>query len=135
VSSYGLDELDRDECLDLLRRATIGRVAITTGERPAILPVLFAVLDGDVIIRTAPGDKLVAALLHHTVPFEVDDHDTERRAGWSVLVVGRAEEIVRPDEIARCEALGLESWAGDARDRWVRIRAENVTGRRTAARP
>jgi nitroimidazol reductase NimA-like FMN-containing flavoprotein (pyridoxamine 5'-phosphate oxidase superfamily) len=130
MSGYGLQEIDRAECDALLRSARVGRVAVDTGDRPAILPVRYAILDGDVVFRTAPGDKLLAALLHRTVPFEVDEHHDEEHTGWSVLVVGPAEEIVHPDEVARCEALGLEPWAGEARDRWVRVRAEHVTGRR-----
>jgi nitroimidazol reductase NimA-like FMN-containing flavoprotein (pyridoxamine 5'-phosphate oxidase superfamily) len=130
MSAYGLEEIHRDECDTLLRSQTVGRVGVDTGGRPAILPVRYALLDGDVVLRTAPGEKLVAAMLNRTVPFEIDDHDDAEHTGWSVLVVGRAEEVVHPDEVARCEALGLEPWAGEARDRWVRIRAEHVTGRR-----
>jgi nitroimidazol reductase NimA-like FMN-containing flavoprotein (pyridoxamine 5'-phosphate oxidase superfamily) len=130
MSSYGLEEIGRDECDALLRSQTVGRVAVDTGEHPAILPVRYALLGGDIVFRTAPGDKLVAAMLHRTVPFEVDEHHDEEHTGWSVLVVGHAEEVVHPDEVAACEALGLEAWAGEARDRWVRIRAEHVTGRR-----
>lgn len=45
-------------------------------------------------------------------------------------VVGPAEEIVHPDAIGRAFALDLPAWAGEVRDRFVRISAEDVTGRR-----
>ena len=130
MTMHGLDALDRDECLAHLRRGGLGRMAFTNGEHPVIVPVLFAVLDDDIVIRTAPGEKLVAAALNQVVAFEIDEHDLHARTGWSVLVVGRAEEVTHPDERARCEDLGLEPWAGTARDRWVRIHTQELTGRR-----
>ena len=129
MSSFGLEVLSGEECAALLRTQEVGRVAICTG-RPAILPVVYALLDGDVVFRTAPGEKLVAAALNRTVAFEIDEYQIATRTGWSVDIVGRAEEIVHPDELARAEELGLEPWAGEVRDRFVRIRTEELSGRR-----
>ena len=131
MSDYGLEVLDVETCAALLESASIGRVALS-GEQPAILPVLFKMLDGDVVFRTAPGAKLIAAAFHTRVVFEIDHVETECDGGWSVDVVGTAEEIVHPRELARAEALGLPCWAGEVRDRYVRIRTEHVTGRRIA---
>ncbi len=129
MSSYGLDELSADECRQLLQTKRVGRVAICSG-RPAILPVVYALLDGDVVFRTAPGEKLIAAALQRTVAFEIDEYSEAMHTGWSVDIVGTAEEIVHPDEIKRAETLGLEAWAGEVRDRFVRIRTEDLSGRR-----
>ena len=129
MSSYGLEVLERDECDRLLATQTVGRVGVCGG-RPGVFPVLFATLDGDVVIRTAPGEKLIAAALNRELVFEVDDFDVDSRSGWSVNVLGAAEEIEDPSERARAEALGLEPWAGEVRDRYVRIRAKEVSGRR-----
>jgi nitroimidazol reductase NimA-like FMN-containing flavoprotein (pyridoxamine 5'-phosphate oxidase superfamily) len=135
MTSYGTDVLSAEECRELLAGQQVGRIAIDTGDHPAILPVLYALLDEDVVFRTGPGDKLVAATLHRVVAFEADAFDLDRKEGWSVDVVGPAEELVDPAEIARAEDLGLEPWAGSFRDRFVRIRAEHLSGRRvTAAR-
>jgi nitroimidazol reductase NimA-like FMN-containing flavoprotein (pyridoxamine 5'-phosphate oxidase superfamily) len=130
VSNSGLEVLSADECRELLATQKVGRVAVFAGDRPAILPVLYALLDHDIVFRTAPGEKLIAAALHSTVAFEVDAFDVDAHAGWSVDVVGEIAEIVHPADRARAEALGLEPWAGEVRDRYVRIRAEEVTGRR-----
>jgi len=86
-------------------------------------------LDGDVVFRTAPGEKLIAAALHSTVAFEIDEYDADAGTGRSVNVVGTAEEIVNPTELAGARALGLPAWAGEVRDRFVRIRTGTVTGR------
>jgi nitroimidazol reductase NimA-like FMN-containing flavoprotein (pyridoxamine 5'-phosphate oxidase superfamily) len=91
---------------------------------------LYALLDGDVVFRTAPGEKLIAAALNRDVVFEIDAYDVATRSGWSVNVVGPVEEIEEPAERARAEALGLEPWAGEVRDRYVRLHARAVTGRR-----
>ena len=96
----------------------------------AVLPVVYALLDDDVVFRTAPGEKLIAAALNRTVAFEIDAYDVSGRAGWSVIVVGTAEEVVTADELTRVRALGLQPWAGELRDRFVRIRTEEVSGRR-----
>jgi nitroimidazol reductase NimA-like FMN-containing flavoprotein (pyridoxamine 5'-phosphate oxidase superfamily) len=134
MSSYGLAVLGRDECEQLLGTQRVGRVAVCSGN-PAVLPVVYSVIDGDIVFRTAPGEKLVAAVLHRTVAFEVDAFDTDEHTGWSVNVVGPAEEIVHPEDIARARALDLPAWAGEVRDRFVRIRAEDVTGRRIDPAP
>jgi nitroimidazol reductase NimA-like FMN-containing flavoprotein (pyridoxamine 5'-phosphate oxidase superfamily) len=132
MSSYGLEIIERAECEALLRSQPVGRVAVC-GAQPGVFPVLYALLDGDIVFRTAPGEKLIAAALNRDVVFEIDAYDVETRSGWSVNVVGPVEEIEEPAERARAEALGLEPWAGEVRDRYVRQRAGTITGRRIRA--
>jgi nitroimidazol reductase NimA-like FMN-containing flavoprotein (pyridoxamine 5'-phosphate oxidase superfamily) len=129
MSSYGLEIMTTEQCDALLPTQRVGRVGVCTG-RPGVFPVLYSLLDGDVVFRTAPGEKLIAAALRRDVVFEIDSFDTAARTGWSVNVVGIAEEIEDPTELRRAEALGLEPWAGEVRDRYVRIRAVEVSGRR-----
>jgi nitroimidazol reductase NimA-like FMN-containing flavoprotein (pyridoxamine 5'-phosphate oxidase superfamily) len=133
MSSFGLEMLGIDECRELLAAHSFGRLAVWSGEHPAVFPVLYALLDGDPVVRTAPGEKLIAAALGQQVVLEIDAAEPARHTGWSVNVVGPAEEIVHPQELARAQALRLEPWAGDARDRFVRVRSRLVTGRRIRA--
>jgi nitroimidazol reductase NimA-like FMN-containing flavoprotein (pyridoxamine 5'-phosphate oxidase superfamily) len=133
MTSFGLEMLGREKCEELLAAHSFGRVAVWSGPHPAVLPVLYGMLDGDVVFRTAPGEKLIAAVLGHEVVFEIDAAEPARHTGWSVNVVGPAEEIVDAPLRARAAALALEPWAGDYRDDYVRIRAEHVTGRRIRA--
>lgn len=130
MTSYGLEELSAPECETLLANHFFGRLAVWSGEHPAVLPVLYRLLDGDVVFRTAPGEKLVAAVLGQEVVFEIDAVEPARRTGWSVNVVGRAEHIVDRDEKKRVEQLGLEPWAGDYRNEYMRLRTERISGRR-----
>ena len=134
MSSYGLKVLDRDECASLLGTQRIGRVGLAT-PTPMVLPVQYAVLDGDVVFRTAPGEKLIAAVLGRTVAFEVDDFDASATTGWSVVVVGPSEEVTDRTELARMRELELHPWAGELRDRFVRIRTDELTGRRVDPAP
>lgn len=134
MSSYGLEIIEREQCIELLRSQVVGRVGLTSG-RPGVFPVLYGMLDDEVVFRTAPGDKLIAAVLHQDVVFEIDSFDVVDHTGWSVNVVGPMDEIVRPDDLARVDALGLKPWAGESRDRYVRIRLVDVSGRRIRAVP
>ncbi|MGO9875816.1 MAG: pyridoxamine 5'-phosphate oxidase family protein [Acidimicrobiia bacterium] len=132
MSSYGLEILSREDCDALLRTQRIGRIGVCSG-RPGVFPVVYGLLDSDVVFRTAPGEKLIAAALHREIVFEIDSYDLDSRTGWSVNVFGSAEEIAHPVELARAEALDLPAWAGEIRDRYVRIKAIEVSGRRIAA--
>ena len=126
----GLEVLPREECLSLLRRARIGRVAVSMGALPAVLPVNFTVIGDDIVFRTNPGAKLDAALADNVVAFEVDDIDPIYHTGWSVLVQGTAREVVEPDLVAEMRRAPLRAWAGNGRDRFVRIPTHHVSGRR-----
>jgi uncharacterized protein len=134
VTSRNLEILPREECLQLLRTQFLGRVAVRFGEAPSILPVVFTMLDDDVVFRTDPGTKLSAALMRTIVAFEVDDANPTSRSGWSVLVVGPVEEVTDARMLAQVDALGLEPWVNDGRDRVLRIRSRTVTGRRIPTR-
>jgi uncharacterized protein len=129
MSSYGLEVIEREECDALLASERVGRVGLC-GARPGVFPVLYALLDGDVVFRTAPGEKLIAAALEREIVFEIDSFSTSEHSGWSVNVLGIAAEILHPSELGQAQALDLPPWAGDARDRYVRIRAREVSGRR-----
>jgi len=129
-----LEDLSVDECLALLRRRVVGRVGTTIGALPAVLPVNYAMIGRDIVFRSAPGTKLTAAVLNTPVAFEVDDLDEVGRVGWSVMVVGRATEVVDPVDLETVGGLPLEPWAPGGRDHIVRVRTEYVTGRRIVRR-
>ena len=129
-----VEGLSRDECMTLLETASVGRVGVSVGAIPAVLPVNY-VVDGETIVfRTVAGTKLDAALTNSVVAFEADSIEADREAGWSVLVRGVAREITDEEALARVRRLPLRSWAfnGDA-DRFVSVDTELVTGRRVVA--
>ena len=130
VDRNGLEVLGRDECLRLLSSAVIGRLGLSSGALPVVLPVNF-LLDGDrVLIRTSPGTKLDRALAGAVVAFEVDDVDPFAHRGWSVLVTGTATTVDDAQELSRIRRLPLAHWAPGTADHVVAISVELVTGRR-----
>lgn len=46
-----------------------------------------------VVFRSALGSKLREGLSSGTAAFEIDGTDPVERAGWSVIIVGEAEEV------------------------------------------
>jgi nitroimidazol reductase NimA-like FMN-containing flavoprotein (pyridoxamine 5'-phosphate oxidase superfamily) len=131
-----LEPLGRAECLDLLSRAQVGRVAVVVDGHPEIFPVNYA-LDGDsVLFRTGEGTVLTHAGLTQ-VAFEVDHIDASTRSGWSVLVQGQADDIGDAIDATseRLRRLALITWAPGRRDRWFVIRPRAITGRRLRVLP
>ena len=127
---HALRQIPEDECLRLLGGATLGRVALSIGALPVVLPVNFILDDGDVVLRTSSGSKLDAALAEAVVAFEVDEYDPVYHAGWSVLLTGRATVITEPGELDRLRQLPLRPWAAGERDNYVRIARQTLSGRR-----
>lgn len=127
----GSEVLTAEECDRLLMETPIGRLAFLLGGEPQILPVNYRMDDGSIVIRTTVGSKIEAAEMHHRFAFEIDEWDSESRDGWSVVAHGSGEVVNDADEIRRMEGLGLESWAaGEESDLWIRIRLDDITGRR-----
>ena len=129
MSRPALRFLDRERCLELLGGSRLGRVAVTLDGVPHVVPVNYALLDGDVVFRTGHGTKLHAALLAQPMSFEVDDFDELGHRGWSVLVSGRSQVVDDPATLARVDALRLESLDPSGKHDVVRVAADLVSGR------
>ncbi|MFF3885893.1 pyridoxamine 5'-phosphate oxidase family protein [Streptomyces sp. NPDC001914] len=130
----GFRELGRQECLDRLGGAPIGRVVHTRDALPAVLPVNFR-LDGEsaVVLRTAADSELARSIDGVVVAFEADSVDAAAHSGWSVVVTGRALVVSDPAEHDRLTRTGPRSWAASPHDVFIRIASELVTGRELVA--
>ena len=122
-------------CAELLEAATLGRLGVILDGRPEIFPVnhVYDRVSGCVVFPTNDRTKLHAALDWPWVAFEVDGVDDSDTSGWSVLVVGRAEEITDPEEITRLTGQRHVPWRADSAVHWLRIVPSKVTGRRICA--
>ena len=130
MEDLGFRTLPRARCLELLATRPVGRVGVSVGALPAVLPVNFVVAGNRLVFRTAPGTKLGAALARSVVAFEVDAYHPAGEWGWSVLVQGVACEITDPDELAEVRALPLRPWAlGERAARFVCVPLTFVSGR------
>ena len=126
-------ELDRDECRELLRQGTLGRLATAAGGEADIFPVNFY-SDGDsILIRTAPGTKLLELTVHDSVAFETDGWTDDE--AWSVIAHGRARQLERQSEIDEAEKAPLQPWIPTLKYRFVHIDIDRMTGRRFARTP
>lgn len=125
-----MNELTPRECWDLLASSEVGRLAVCLGDAPEIFPVNYVVANGTIVLRTAPGLKHVAARLNELVAFEVDGVDREARIAWSVVLKGRARDITAENEVEFARTLPLRPMHGGAKNMFVRLEPESVTGRR-----
>jgi nitroimidazol reductase NimA-like FMN-containing flavoprotein (pyridoxamine 5'-phosphate oxidase superfamily) len=130
-----IEELDQDQCLNLISPGGIGRIAYTGRFGPAVLPVNYTLQGGTVVFRTAEHGPLDEDLrtgiadADYKVAFEIDDIDPAARQGWSVLIQGPAHHVTGDEEEA-VRQTGVESWAPGDRELFVRIVPSRVTGRR-----
>jgi uncharacterized protein len=126
--------LDRDECLTLLRRGRVGRVAVVVKGQPHVIPLNYAVDENGIIVfRTAEFTTATQVSLAK-VAFEVDDIDLEHQSGWSVVVHGQGRDITDAIDLEsqRLRQLRVLPWASGERDQWFKITPGEITGRRLA---
>lgn len=121
-------ELTEKESWQLLGSVSLGRLVTTVNGWTEIFPVNFVVQNHTVLFRTAEGTKLLTAALNEHVLFEVDDHTAVE--GWSVIMRGTARLLATSNEITEARGAGLYPWVATAKERFVRITPQSMTGRR-----
>ena len=79
--------MGRDECIDLLKTATCGRLALTVNAMPSVIPVTFELSGGDAILRSLIGPQVV---VHpdQVVALEAGCLDDVADKRWSVVILG-----------------------------------------------
>jgi len=130
-----LVDMSREECEDLLAATPLGRLGVVIDGRPQIFAVnhVYDRETGTIAFPTNAGTKLHGALDWPFVAYEVDGLELDDDAGWSVAVVGRAEEITDPSEIHRLSQQRHVLWRPGEVSHWIRIVPENLSGRRISA--
>jgi nitroimidazol reductase NimA-like FMN-containing flavoprotein (pyridoxamine 5'-phosphate oxidase superfamily) len=123
------EQLAAAECLRLLASVPVGRIVYTRRAMPAVELVNFAIDAGDIVIRTDAGGPLAAATHHTVVAFEADQVDASGQ-GWSVMAVGRSQEVTDPHDIARLRDIGLRLLEPDGQEHFIRVTPGIVSGRR-----
>jgi uncharacterized protein len=122
-------DLSRAECLSILQGDHLGRIAVSQGALPLILPVNYAMDGTTIVFRTRQGGLLDRACRNTIVAFEIDRYDASAGTGWSVLAVGVANALYASDWL-RAVKLGLSSaGAGDGAV-FIKIDPGNLSGRR-----
>lgn len=119
-------DIERAECLDLLRSQRVGRLAFTDDSGPDALPVNFSVDGEDILIATTGYSSIARSATGARVAFEVDEIDAYTESGWSVVVRGRAH---RESHLESSDNAPYP-WAEGNRAYLIRIRPDVITGRR-----
>ncbi|MGO4593788.1 pyridoxamine 5'-phosphate oxidase family protein [Leifsonia sp. 2TAF2] len=123
-----VQELDRTECRELLKQGVLGRLATAAGGEVDIFPVNYY-SDGDsILIRTAPGTKLLELTVHSAVAFETDGYTDDE--AWSVVAHGRARQLEQQAEIDAADGAPLQPWVPTLKYRYILIDVDAVSGRR-----
>jgi len=126
-----LTELPYDKCLELISGGVVGRVGICVDSVPRIIPVNYALIDEAVVFRTAPYTLLGEHAWRRNLAFQVDHLDYAGHKGWSVLATGPGEMVDDERELSSIrEVWDPRPWAGGSRILYIRLRWEELTGRR-----
>ena len=125
-----LATLTEAEAVALLGTQEVGRLVFTRWALPAVTPVNFVLRDGAIWIWTASTSSMWQAVRGSVVAFEVDRLDADARSGWSVVVLGVAELVTRPQEIERARRYGPEPWIPGRKEHLIKIPLKLVSGRR-----
>jgi hypothetical protein len=133
IDGHGLELLDEEACVELLRTSALGRVALTHEALPIILPVAFSFLDRDLIFAVGPGVLARAAENSQIVCFEADWADAGFLNAWNVSVIGPLSTVTDPTEVARAQELPLGPWP-TASASFVKLAPGIYSGRRRFAR-
>jgi uncharacterized protein len=135
IDQRGSEILDTPECVRLLaltaKEDHLGRLGVTDGQSPLVVPLNFIFHDGHVVVRIGPG-RLSELVPESQVSFEVDRVETDRGVAWSVLVRGLASQAA-PD--ARYGEDRSEPWVPEPGHMVLSIRPDVVTGRRFRLAP
>ncbi len=121
--------LEPDECKQLLRDASVGRLCWVSSAGVTALPVSYGVHgDGRLGVRVGAESLLAELAAGASVAFEVDDIDAATLTGWSVLVHGtaRAWEGEFPADLCR-------PWAPGPRGLALQITPRAYSGRSVSA--
>jgi nitroimidazol reductase NimA-like FMN-containing flavoprotein (pyridoxamine 5'-phosphate oxidase superfamily) len=122
-----ITELSTAECWEKLTANSLGRLATAAGGEVDLFPVNYYADGASLLLRTAPGTKLLELTIHHGVAFEIDGY-TDQEA-WSVIVKGIAVPLEKQAEIDEADRQPLAPWIPTLKYRYVRVMPMSVTGR------
>jgi nitroimidazol reductase NimA-like FMN-containing flavoprotein (pyridoxamine 5'-phosphate oxidase superfamily) len=148
-----IHELTRSECLELLRRTPVARLACARNSQPYVVPVSLYFNDEDTSLYgfSTVGQKIVWMRDNPHVCVEFDEI-VDRLHWTSVIVTGMYEELRHAPDTARIQERAMKIFQGQpswwlpgsatlpretAHDHPVvyRIRLVSMSGRRTSRPP
>ena len=128
------EPLEEAECLRLISPGDIGRLAYSSPDGPAVLPVRYKLYEGTILFRTSQdspvGEDLRTGIAgaEYKVAFEIDRLGIDGRDGWFVFIQGAAHHVDSDAERAAVLHAAVELWPTGGRDHFVRIIPTFITG-------
>jgi len=130
IDQRGSEILDTPECVRLLALSAkedhVGRLGVTDGQSPLVVPLNFIFHDGHVLVRIGPG-RLSELVPDSLVSFEIDRVEADLGVAWSVLVRGLASQAAADAQYLKAMP---EPWVPEPGHMVLSIRPDVVTGRR-----
>jgi nitroimidazol reductase NimA-like FMN-containing flavoprotein (pyridoxamine 5'-phosphate oxidase superfamily) len=131
-----VERLDEAECLRLISAGGVGRLAYSSRDGLAVLPVRYQLDEGSIVFRTtldSPTDEDLRTGIEgadYKVTFEIDEVGPDAQEGWFVVIQGAAHHVDSDDDRASAWAPEAPRSARATRDHFVRITPTLVAGRR-----
>ena len=138
-----VDEMERDEVLDVLERVGYGHLACSLKDVPYIVPINYVYSEGVIYIYTTEGRKYEIIRTNPNVCLQVED--VKANDDWqSVIVIGKAvqvddaderEEVLRkvtkrnPTLTPAISVRWMDDWIRENREVIYRLEPEEMTGR------
>ncbi len=132
IGGVGVETLDEAECRRLLAGHSFGRIVLTSGALPAVVPVAYLLVDDMIVTRLSRGWSLRTSLDRSVVAFEVDEIDPASSGGWSIVAVGVSTELRHADRARALELLAQRVGTA-AGDHIVSISPTTISGHRIAS--
>ena len=129
----------------LLLRVGFGHLGCTRDDHPYVVPMHYAYDGEDLYFLTTEGTKTEFIAANHEVCFQVEEI-TDSSNWRSVMLIGNAQRLTRPDEIERAMQLVAErnqsltpalnktdigAWHRPSNIAIYRIKPDGIYGRRT----
>ena len=86
------DHFDDEQCLALLGRAQLGRIALSLRAMPVVVPVRYTLSDGDLLFA-ASGDQLTKALHGNIAALQADGFEENGGKQWTVFATGPVRRV------------------------------------------
>ena len=122
-----VETLTAEESWARLRESSFGRLALAVAGEVDIFPLNYYADAETILIRTAPGTKLLELTVNDHVALEIDAY-TDADA-WSVVIKGTARRLQKQSEIDEADEAPLTPWIPTLKYQYVRITPTSVSGR------
>lgn len=100
-------DMEMGEMQALLLRVGFGHLGCTRDNHPYVVPMHYAYDGQDLYFFTTEGTKTEFIAANHEVCFQVEEI-TDSSNWRSVMVIGEAQRIIKPDEMERAMQLITE---------------------------